>query len=651
MLPGRDVRPDELHADESARLKAVRSLLLFEISREFEEVLALAGEICEAPMGAIALVEEDCVICRSKIGIETSDLAGYQPIWMYVLEQGDLLVVNDTELDPHSRELARRVGNGVRFYAGIPFKAPNGEILGALCLMDTRPRELGAVQIRSLRALGRQLALQLRQLMDEAALDQATGEIQRRDRIFRCFLDALPIEAHLKDHQGRILFYNKKLAERFGISQTEWLGRSSVDLWPDTVARTIAQEDEQILRSGSMLDQCVETVDASGGPMYWRAIKVPLEGAADDRMVAGISVEIPDKVRTARHLDELRNEASAFASAAETSRRRFDAFMDSSPFLAFIKDAEGRMQYYNRTFAELFDISRSEWIGKTDHELWPRKAADSFREVDLRVLATGTPVEVEETTPGLGEGLEYWRTHKFPLAGSNGEIYLAGVAMNITLHREQEYHLARSLNEKEVLLREIHHRVKNNLAAISSLLYLQSLDANDPAARQALEQSRSRVRSMALVHESLYRSGDLNAVEFGTYTRELAENVHINHSAGAHIQLITHVEPVEISIDRAVPVGLIMNELLTNAFKHAFKGRTHGRVTVSVTVKPENFMRVSVVDDGVGAFHTLSPEDTPYLTENTGLNLVRSLVKQVNGEFQMSPLHPGTCAEIVVPLR
>jgi PAS domain S-box-containing protein len=367
-------------------------------------------------------------------------------------------------------------------------------------------------------------------------------------------------------------------------------------------------------------------------------------------MVAGISLEIPDKVRSARHMEELRSEARAFASAAETSRRRFDAFMDSSPFLAFIKDAELRIQYYNLAFAKLFDISRSEWIGKTDHELWPRKAADFYREVDLRVLATGTPAEVEETTPGLNEGLEYWRTHKFSLAGSNGERYLAGVSMNITAHREQEHRLARSLNEKEVLLREIHHRVKNNLAAISSLLYLQSLDANDPAARQALEQSRSRVKSMALVHESLYRSGDLNAVEFGTYTRELAENVHINHSAGAHIQLITHVEPVEMSIDRAVPVGLIMNELLTNAFKHAFKGRTHGSVTVSVTVKPENFMRVSVVDDGVGAFQALSPDGAPCVTENTGLNLVRSLVKQVNGELQMSPLHPGTCAEIVVPL-
>ncbi len=645
------MRPEELHADESARLKAVRSLLLFEISREFEEVLALAGEICEAPMGAITLVEDHCVICRSKIGIEASELARYQPIWRHVLEQADLLVINDTELDPYSRDLAHRVGNGVRFYAGIPFKAPTGETLGALCVLDTRPRELGAVQVRSLRALGRQLALQLRQLTDEAALDQAMGEIQRRDRVFRGFLDALPIEAHLKDHQGRILFYNKKLAERFGISQTEWLGRSSVDLWPDTVARMIAEEDEHVLRSGATLDQRVETRDASGKPMYWRAIKVPLEGSVDDRMVAGISVEITDEVRTTRHMEELRNEASASVIAAETSRLRFEAFMDSSPFLAFIKDAEGRMQYYNRAFAELFDISRSEWIGKTDHELWPRKAADSYRAVDLNVLATGTPVEVEETTSGEDNGLEYWRTHKFPLHGPNGELFLAGVAMNITAHREQEYHLARSLNEKEVLLREIHHRVKNNLAAISSLLYLQSLDANDPAARQALEQSRSRVKSMALVHESLYRSGELDAVEFGTYTRELAENVHINHSAGAHIQLITHVEPVEISIDRAVPVGLIMNELLTNAFKHAFKGRMHGAVTVSVTIKPENFMRVSVVDDGVGAFHASSPDGARSVTENTGLSLVRSLVKQVNGEFQMSPLHPGTCAEIVVPLR
>lgn len=196
-----------------------------------------------------------------------------------------------------------------------------------------------------------------------------------------------------------------------------------------------------------------------------------------------------------------------------------------------------------------------------------------------------------------------------------------------------EKELRRSLREKEALLQEIHHRVKNNLQVISSLLNLRSESSKDPETRQMLRESRDRVRSMALIHEKLYQSEDLGEVDFGSYVRDLTN--HLIHSYGtesAGVCLTATVDDVSLSIDKAVPCGLIINELVSNALKHAFPNGRAGEITVALRLRPDQHLTLSVADDGVG----LPTDPDSDRGETLGLQLIRVLTDQIDGTVSLS---------------
>jgi two-component sensor histidine kinase len=189
-----------------------------------------------------------------------------------------------------------------------------------------------------------------------------------------------------------------------------------------------------------------------------------------------------------------------------------------------------------------------------------------------------------------------------------------------------------SLREKEVMLKEIHHRVKNNLQVISSLLNLQARYLPDPAARAIFTQSQNRVQSIALVHERLYESADLSHVDFGKYTTILLENVFDTHGAeGRGIEKVVVVGDAALTVDLAVPCGLIVNELVTNALKHAFPDGRTGTVRVSLCEPSEGSFDLRVEDDGVGMPADIDPRKTASL----GLDLVFTFAEQINAEVDV----------------
>jgi two-component sensor histidine kinase len=196
-----------------------------------------------------------------------------------------------------------------------------------------------------------------------------------------------------------------------------------------------------------------------------------------------------------------------------------------------------------------------------------------------------------------------------------------------------------SLREKEVLLKEIHHRVKNNLQVISSLLNLQARYLADPAARAIFSQSQNRVQSIALVHERLYESADLSHVDFGKYLTVLLDNVFETYAATSRgISKIIEVEAANLSVDLAIPCGLIVNELVTNALKHAFPGGRAGTVRVSLHESPGGVLDLAVGDDGVG----IPPDIDPRNTLSLGLDLVVTFAEQLSAELNIVR-EGGTC--------
>jgi two-component sensor histidine kinase len=206
------------------------------------------------------------------------------------------------------------------------------------------------------------------------------------------------------------------------------------------------------------------------------------------------------------------------------------------------------------------------------------------------------------------------------------------IQRDITERKRAEEKIRASLREKEVLLKEIHHRVKNNLQIISSLLYLQATRTEHPGAISALRESRNRIKSMALIHERLYQSPNLASVDMGEYTRNLVSDLQRSHSIGERaVRLRLDIEDIPLGITEAIPCGLIINELVSNALKHAFpKGRA-GEITIGLQRGGANQVTLTVSDNGIGLPEQVDFRKSPSL----GLTLINSLVEQLGGTIEL----------------
>jgi len=213
----------------------------------------------------------------------------------------------------------------------------------------------------------------------------------------------------------------------------------------------------------------------------------------------------------------------------------------------------------------------------------------------------------------------------------------------VAIQRKQaETEIKKALKEKEMLLKEIHHRVKNNLMIISSLLNLQSSYIKDEGARKVFKESQNRAKSMAMIHERLYQSTDLKNIDFGDYIRSLTNDLyHTMVSNPERVRLEIDVEDLKIDINTVVPLGLIVNELVTNSMKYAFPGDASGYVKVEFYRKNEKIV-LRVSDNGIGF-----PEDLDYKnTSSLGLQLVNSLTSQIDGEIELNT-NQGTTFTII----
>ena len=211
------------------------------------------------------------------------------------------------------------------------------------------------------------------------------------------------------------------------------------------------------------------------------------------------------------------------------------------------------------------------------------------------------------------------------------------------IRREQKINDAQiraSLQEKEFLLREIHHRVKNNLQVIASMLRMQAEQSADERLLVQFQAAQSRIKSMALVHEKLYRSTDFADINFAEYIRDIAaELIRVYSREG--VTITTDIQEIRLGVDVAIPCGLIINELVSNALKHAFPGGMSGIVSISMRRdSPENIV-LKVEDNGVG----IAEEFDPHRENTLGLTLVSILVQQIDGTIAIERSH-GTCFTI-----
>jgi two-component sensor histidine kinase len=243
--------------------------------------------------------------------------------------------------------------------------------------------------------------------------------------------------------------------------------------------------------------------------------------------------------------------------------------------------------------------------------------------------------------PGAGEELSVatrsgeklqWDFRSAPIGSlPDGERLIITMAMDVTERKRAEEHLKASLKEKEVLLKEIHHRVKNNMQIISSLLNLQLRYIRNNETKELFRESQKRIKSMALIHEMLYRSQNLARIDFGKYTRTLsAEILQTCSSDHNRLKVVTNINKIEFDIKTAIPCGLIIHELISNSLKHGFPEGRAGTIRIDLDRNSKGALTLIVSDDGIGFPMGLDLDRTGSL----GLSLVMILTKQLRGSIE-----------------
>lgn len=289
----------------------------------------------------------------------------------------------------------------------------------------------------------------------------------------------------------------------------------------------------------------------------------------------------------------------------------------------------------NRAAIEALGKKETEITGKKCYELWFGRKEPCLACPVVAARRSAHRETSESTTP---DG-RWWHISAYPLRNEQGQITgTIEVSLDITDRKITEEAMKRSLQEKEILIQEVHHRVKNNMQVISSILNLQSNLLTDPKAKEAIRECQRRIKSMAMVHERLYRSADLAKIDFASYLSSLAKNIFLEHQVNSdRIKLQLEIEPVEINLNLAVPLGLILNELITNAFIHAFPGKRSGNILVSFKKISEGRVELRVADDGVGF-----PRGVDFKkSESLGLVIINALVEQIEGQLEQRPVEGG----------
>ncbi|MDY0871352.1 PAS domain S-box protein [Dongia rigui] len=449
-----------------------------------------------------------------------------------------------------------------------------------------------------------------------ASIDPApvtSGEHSR----FRLVVEAAPSAMVMVDAAGCIEMVNLQAERVFGYSRSEMIGRPVEMLLPARMRdhhpdlRRTFFTNPRSRPMGIGRDLFARRKDGSEFP-----VEIGLNPIETDEgtMVLSAIVDISERKR---------------------SEERFRLVVEAAPNAMVMINGRGEIEMVNAQAERVFGYARTEMLGQPVEMLVPERFRSHHPA--LRKSFGGAA----EARP-MGAGRDLFARRKDgsefpveiglnPIETEDGVMVLSAI-VDISDRKQKENRIAQALKEKDVLLGEIHHRVKNNLQIVHSLLDLQSGQISDPAVLAMLRDSQNRIHSMALIHQTLYQSQDFAQVDFGVFLDSFVPvlvSSYALHSNNITLEIATH--DVALPINTAIPCGLIVNELVSNALKHAFPNDRQGKIMLELQAGNDRNLILVVSDDGVG----LPPGLDIRTSGSLGLQLVATLAAQLRGTLDI----------------
>lgn len=448
-------------------------------------------------------------------------------------------------------------------------------------------------------------------------------KLEASEERLKILFDYAPDAYYLSDIKGNLLEGNKAAEEMVGYKKEELIGKNFSDLKilpKDQLLKALKLLAKNALGFPTGPDEFILTrKDGKHITTEIATYPVRIKG---QKQVLGIARDITERKKAEKTLQE--------------SEEKYRNLTTLLPQMVVELDKNSNITFANHAVFELTGYTKEDF----DKHLKPSQLVipeDQKRvNENLSRIMSGEEVGGNEYTALRKDGVEFpVVVYCSRIIRDNKLVGIRVIILDYTELKEAKDQIQKALEEKEMLLKEIHHRVKNNLMIISSLLNLQSNYIKDKASQDIFKESQNRARTMALIHERLYQSTDLKRIDFGDYIRTLSNELFRTYVADSgHIELVINVEDIFLDINTAVPLGLMVNELITNSLKHAFLAGQSGVINVDFYLKDDQY-EFTVKDNGIGF-----PQDLDFQkTDSLGLQIVNNLTSQIDGKIELNRSH------------
>ncbi|MBD2682097.1 PAS domain-containing protein [Nostoc paludosum FACHB-159] len=554
---------------------------------------------------------------------ETFCIFGLNPSQSAPTQAEFIQMVHPEDRPKLQKQLVQAIAKGKPFNLEYRIVRPDG----SLRYLESKAEVAYNPQGQTIRLYGAILDITERKILER--------ELAYKQQLLDAFIISAPIGITILDRETRYLFINEALAEINGISATGHIGKTPWDIIPD-IAPKQQKLFEHVLTTGEAIldfELSGETPKLPGVIRTWLASYFPI--LSEESQPIGIGIVVVEITERKRVEQMLELQAVITRNIAEG--------------ICLVGVDNGIFVYANPKFEQMFGYDSDELIGKHvsivnygDEHTTPEDVNQAIRSIIFEhgeatyevhnVKKDGTPFWCSATA-SIFDHPEY------------GKVIVA-VHQDITEHKQAKEKIKASLKEKEVLLQEIHHRVKNNLGIVSSLLQMQCRRTEDPQATAILRDSQNRIGSIALVHEKLYRSEDLANINFAQYIPDLTSNLFDSYNVkSSQIKLNIQVDNTILDIETAIPCSLIINELVSNSLKYAFPNNRIGEIEVRlyqenkplIQKQHERNLTLIVRDNGIG----LPADFDCKKTKTLGISLIQGLTKQLRGNIEINS-HQGT---------
>ncbi len=469
-----------------------------------------------------------------------------------------------------------------------------------------------------------------RDISDRKETEQA---LRREKEFTEVVLNNLPGVFYVLSAEGEIIQCNDHSSEVFGIPSEEITGRPVVEFVHEPDKDLVPEKIQRVLKDGYHVFELMLNT-AEGTALY----KFNAEKLQQDKQTYIIStgVDVTKQKQLEQQLSLLLEEEHYQRVKAENDRDKLKEMFEEAPSpKCVLEGSDLRYVIANKAYRQV--VGQEDILGRRLTEILPEVKRQGYLDLLKQVYRTGEPylgkenrVLIDKDKEGAQE--EYIFNLLFaPLSDKNGDVYGIFVeAMDFSEQIGYQKKLEVSLKEKETLLAEIHHRVKNNLAIITGMMELQVMDTDNRFIQNSLRSAQQRIKTIAIIHELLYGSESLSHLNFGKNVKQLISHISDIYGRIKPVETDLQVEPIAMNINQAIPSALVVNEVVTNAYKHAFRNRGDGKITVKV-YEEKGKVIIGISDNGVGI-----PDKLMNDSSSIGMTLINLLKQQLNGELEFS---------------